>query len=122
MGKWVAAGILDGALQAVTAADGMIAVEGQPTDFASAMGGKLAMTAMSQGDYTLGDGVAGGRRLFITAKTDVPVSAAGVADHIALVDTLGGELLYVTICPPRSLSAGGSVSFEAWTVEIGAPV
>lgn len=122
MGKWVAAGILDGALQAIAAADAMIAVEGQPLDFGSAMSGKLAATAMTAGDFNLVDGVAGGRRLLIPAKGEVPVSAAGVADHIALVDTIGGSLLYVTTCPPRSLSAAGSVSFEAWTVEIGAPV
>ena len=67
MGKWVAAGILDGALQAIAAADAMIAVEGQPLDFVSAMSGKLAATAMTAGDFNLVDGVAGGRRLLIPA-------------------------------------------------------
>jgi hypothetical protein len=121
MGKWVAGDVLDAALQTIASADAMIAMAGQPVDFAAAMSGRLAGAAMAPPDFSLGAGAGDGRRIGVATKSGVAVTADGVADHIALVDTGGERLLYVTTCPPRPLAAGGSVSFDAWHVEIGAP-
>lgn len=121
MGKWVANAVLDGALQVISGADRMVAVGGQPSDFSAAWNGRLAEVGLDGGDFSVGTGTISGRRVEIGAKTDVPVVADGVADHVALLDSAGGKLLYVTTCPVQSLTEGGTVSFDSWSVEIGAP-
>lgn len=121
MGKWVADEVLDGALQAVATADRMIALADQPTGYAAAVAGRLAEVALSPGDFSMSSGAASGRRVRVAEKAGVEVLANGIATHVALVDSLDGRLLYVTTCPAQALSAGGQLSFDSWTVEIGAP-
>ncbi|TPE58513.1 hypothetical protein FJQ54_15720 [Sandaracinobacter neustonicus] len=121
MGKWVAGDVLDGALSVIAMADRMIALTGQPASFQAAISGGLAEAAMAPADYTMQSGAGTGRRIAIAGKSGATVTGSGIADHIALVDMADGKLLYVTTCPATSLAAGGSVSFDGWTVEIGAP-
>jgi hypothetical protein len=121
MGKWVAAEVLDGALQRVAGATGMFAVSGQPTNYAEAIAGKLAEAALAAGDFLLAPGDVSGRKVTVAGKSGVSVAVSGLADHVALVDLAGSRLLYVTTCPPQAISAGGTVSFDPWSVEIGAP-
>lgn len=122
MGKWVADEVLDGALEVIAAANCMVALAGQPADFAAAWSGRLAEAPLSPADFAILGGEASGRRIEVAAKEDLEVAADGVADHVALIDIGGSRLLYVTTCPPQTLSADGSVSFDGWTVEIGAPL
>lgn len=122
MGKWVANEVLDGALGVIASATRMLAVTGQPSTFAAAMAGRLAEAVMSPGDFTLSAGDVSGRKVTVAPKSNVAVTAAGSADHVALVDTVGSRLLYVTTCPAQALPAGGTVNFASWSVEIGAPV
>jgi hypothetical protein len=122
MAKWVSANVLDGALSVLAGATRMVAVAGQPADFMSAQAGALASVAMTGGDFALGAGVGQGRKVSIGGKPAVAVSAAGTADHVALLDDGGSRLLYVTTCPAQVLTAGGTVNFGSWSVEIGAPV
>lgn len=121
MGKWVSGEVLDGALLVVAGADRMVAVAGQPADYAAAWSGRLAEASVSAADFTLQPGSGSGRRLAIAGKPAVAVAAAGTADHVALLDTASSRLLYVTTCPAQALAAGGTVSFDPWSVEIGAP-
>jgi hypothetical protein len=121
MGKWVAAEVLDAALQRVAGATGMFAVSGQPTSYAEALAGKLAEAALAAGDFLLAPGDLSGRKVTVAGKSEVSVTGSGVADHVALVDTVGSRLLYVTTCPAQAVSVGGTVSFDPWSVEIGAP-
>lgn len=122
MGKFVADQVLDGALGVIAAADRMLALSGQPSTYAAAQAGKLAEAALGAGDFGVGAGTSSGRRVAIAAKAGAAVAAAGTADHVALVDTAGARLLYVTTCPAQALAIGGTVDFEGWTVEIGAPL
>lgn len=122
MGKWVSAQVLDGALAVVAGAGRMVAVAGQPTNFAAAETGKLAEVTLSAADFTMGDGVAAGRRLVVAGKSAVPVLDAGTVDHVALLDDSNSRLLYVTSCPAQILTTGGTVNFGSWSIEIGAPV
>lgn len=122
MGKWVSSQVLDGALGVVAGASRMVAIAGQPADFAAVEAGKLAEVGLSAEDFTLGAGAGAGRKLVVGGKTGVVVAAAGTADHVALVDDAQSRLLYVTSCPAQILSAGGTVNFASWSVEIGAPV
>lgn len=122
MAKWVSANVLDGALSMVGKATRMIAINGQPADYAGATGGALAATSLASGDFRIAAGVGSGRKVTIAAKANLPVSAAGTVDHVALVDDGAAQLLYVTTCPPQLLAQGGTVNFAAWNVEIGAPL
>lgn len=122
MGKWVAPGVLDGALREIAAATRMVALDGQPADFAAALAGRLAEAPLSAADFVMGAGQGAGRKVTIGAKAGIPVMADGVARHVALIDTAASRLLYVTTCPDQALAAGGEVNFDAWSVEIGAPL
>jgi hypothetical protein len=122
MGKWVANEVLDSALQVISGATRMLALAGQPASYAAAWDGRLAEAAMGGSDFAVAPGDMSGRKVAVAAKAGVPVVAAGTADHVALVDMTASRLIYVTTCPAQSLAAGGTVDFDAWAVEIGAPL
>lgn len=74
------------------------------------------------GDFSITNGAGAGRRIMVAAKNNATITANGTADHVALVDVAAQRLLYVTTCPPQLLGQGGSVNFDGWSVEIGAPL
>jgi predicted aspartyl protease len=121
MAKFVNPAVLNQALNEIATANLMVAINGQPASYAAAQSGKLAETALSAGDFTQANGDVNGRKVTIAAKTGAAIIAAGTANHIALLDTAGSRLLYVTTCPAVTLPASGTVNFEAWKVEIGDP-
>lgn len=121
MAKWVADQVLDGALTVLRGATHMVAVAGQPASFTAAWAGRLAEVPMAPADFVTGPGAISGRKVEVAAKPGVLVFAAGSADHVALVNQAASQLLYVTTCPAQALAAGGSVSFDGWSVEIAAP-
>lgn len=122
MGKWVASHVLDGALDLISGADRMLAVSGQPGSYAAAWDGRLAEAPLGAGDFAKLPGAGSGRRISVAGKSGLSVRTAGVADHVALVNSATEQLLYVTTCPGQQLVAGGTVSFDGWSVEIGAPL
>ncbi len=122
MGKWVADDVLDGALQVLSGATKMVALAAQPGNYAAAVAGRLAEAPMLPADFQMGAGDSSGRKVTIAAKSGIAVSVAGVATHVALLDASTARLLYVTTCPEQALVAGGEVSFDSWSVEIGAPL
>ena len=122
MAKSVHADVLDGALAVVsTHASKMVALASQPATFAAATSGALAGVAMAPADFALAAGVVSGRRLTVAAKSAVAVSASGSATHVALLDETLSRLLYVTTCPATALTAGGTVNFGAWAIELADP-
>lgn len=122
MAKWVSPTVLDAALQAVAAADRMVALAGQPASYAEAMAGRLAEAPMAPADFALGAGDVSGRKVTVAAKSGLPVLAGGTANHVALLDTAGSRLLYVTTCPDQAVAPGGTLSIAAWAIEIADPV
>lgn len=122
MAKAVHPDVLDGALSVVRQATRMVALAAQPADYAAANAGKLAEAVMAPGDFVFATGITNGRRATVAAKSGISVSAAGTANHVALLDPGTTRLLYVTTCPAQALSAGGTVSVAAWDIEIGDPV
>lgn len=121
MGKWVSDQVLDGALALIASADRTVALESQPANFTAAWSARLAENSLSQADFAIGPGDVSGRKITIAAKTGAAVLMPGSATHVALLDTVGSRLLYVTTCPSQVLAMGGTVNFDSWTVEIGAP-
>jgi hypothetical protein len=121
MGKWVADQVLDGALAVIAGADRAVALAAQPATYDIALAARLAETPLSTGDFVVGPGDVSGRKITVRAQVGANVLAPGAASHVALLDTVGGRLLYVTTCPSQPLAMGGTVNFESWSVEIGAP-
>jgi hypothetical protein len=119
MAKFASDTFLDGALNILkNNGNRMVALPSQPADYAAADAAKLAQVTMASGDYTLADGLTSGRRVTVAAKTGVSITTSGTANHLAILDTVNSRLLYVTTCPSQGVTSGGTVSFDAWDVEI----
>jgi len=122
MAKFASDFVLDGSLEVVRQANRLVALAGQPASYAAADSGALAEAALVPGDFTISNGDVSGRKVAVAAKLGLTVLSAGTADHVALLDSVGGRLLYVTTCPAQLLPSGGTVNIAGWDVEIGDPV
>ncbi len=120
MGKSVSNDVLDGALNIIKNNVNLMTVcSAEPTTRADAVTTyALANVAMAVGDFTVADD-ANGRKVTVGAKSGVTVGATNTATHIALVD--GTRLLYVTTCTSQALTAGNTVNFPAWKINIQDP-
>lgn len=123
MAKTVDDTVLDGAFDILDQADLMTACSSQPTTFTEATTTyKLADVAMTPNtDFTKANGDTNGRKVTVAAKTAVPIDSSGTATYIALTKSGGSVLLYVTTCTSQVLTAGGTVDFPAWDIEIADP-
>jgi hypothetical protein len=122
MAKFASNDVLDAALAVVAGANLMVVTQGQPASFAAAQAGALAEVAVGPADFAVAAGSNGGRRLNVAERAGLVARAGGTADHVALLDTGGQRLLYVTTCPAQALLAGSSLRVAAWQVEVGAPI
>ena len=124
MAKTVHNDVLDAALDEIATANIMTLCSAQPTTRTEAVTTyKLADIALTpgdgNGDFTIVDGDASGRKVTITAQADVDVDADGTGNHVALCD--GSDLLYVTTCTGIAVLDTGTVDFPAWDIEIADP-
>lgn len=79
----------------------------------------VAMTADT--DYTKANGDSSGRKVTVAAKSSVTVDASGTGTHVALVRVADTTLRYVTTCTSQAVTAGNTVNFPAWKIEISDP-
>lgn len=123
MAKSVHNDVLDGALNVIkTDCDKMTACSAEPTTFAEGDSAyALADVAMAGSDFAVADGDTSGRKITTGQKSGVTVDSSGTATHVALLDTASGRLLYVTTCTSQALTAGNTMTFEAWDIEIADP-
>lgn len=111
--------VLDGLLNVIDNSTRMVACSGHPANFAGIAAVALADVVMAGGDFTDANGDTNGRKVTVAAKSTVPVDASGTATHVILDD--GTTLLYVTTCTSQALTAGNTVNFPAWDVEVADP-
>jgi hypothetical protein len=65
------------------------------------------IAGLGNGDFAVAAGVKSGRRLVVGAQEGLAVAVSGVADHLALVNSAGNEVLLVTaLTKVQSLNAG----------------
>jgi hypothetical protein len=121
MAKSVHDSVLDGAFDILDQANLMTVCSAEPTTRTEAVTtfalADVAMTVNT--DYTKANGDTSGRKCTVAAKSGVTVDSSGTATHVALCD--GTNLLYVTQCTSQALTAGNTVSFPAWKIEIADP-
>lgn len=122
MAKFASNDVLDAALGVVASANRLVVVAGQPATYAAAAAGALAQAAVTPADFAITAGSGNGRRLEVAGRAGLVAEAAGTADHVALIDTAGQRLIYVTTCPAQPLQVGSAINVAAWQVDIGAPL
>ena len=70
-------------------------------------------------------GIVSGRRITIPENFAeggaLTITNTDTATHVAIIDSVGGVLLYVTTCTPQALTAAGSVTVPAWDIEMRNP-
>lgn len=99
-----------------------VACSAEPTSYAEAnVTYALADVTLEAGDFTLADGDLSGRKVTVGAKATVTIDASDDATHVALLDVANTKLLYVTTCVSTALTAGQTVNFGAWDIEIADP-
>lgn len=115
--------VLDAALAEFATATRMTICSDAPANFAGISAVALADVTLTagdgNGDYTIGDGDASGRKVAVAQQADIPIDTTGEADHIAFDD--GSTLLGVTECTPQSLTQGGTVTVPTLDCEFADP-
>lgn len=120
MAKWLNDSALDALLGVVDNATIMTVCSSQPTTRAEATSTyALADVVMAGGDFGIADGSPNGRKLTVAAKNSITVDTTGTATHIALCD--GSNLLAVTTCTSKSITAADIVNVPSWTITVSDP-
>lgn len=126
MAKWANDNVMDAALSYVDDCTLLTICSAQPTTYAEASAtyklADIALTAgAGNGDYTLGDGGSGGRKLTVGQQSNIDIDTSGTATHVALSISGSSTLVYVTTCTSQALTSGGTVTVPAWDITIGDP-
>lgn len=70
------------------------------------------------GDYTIANGDINGRKLTVLQQAGISIIASGTATHVVLTD---GTNIWCTTCTNQALTSGGTVTVNAFDVEIADP-
>lgn len=120
MAKQAPNAMIDAALDYVAGSDVMMVCTAEPTSYSDALTKSLADVAMAGGDFAKADDVSG-RKVTMAAKSGVAIDVGGTATHVALCKAGDTTLRYVTTCTSQVLTAGGTVDFPAWKINIADP-
>ena len=121
MARRVDSSVLDAALTVIkSGAIRMTACSAEPTSYAQIATYRLAEATTSSGELTIAAGTGQGRKITTTLKSAVPITTTGNANHIVLHNN-SSVMYYVTTCALQALTAGGTVNFPAWSIEIAGP-
>jgi len=113
--------VLDGAFEVLDICDAISACTAEPTTRAEAATTFALVNAVMipTTDYIKANGDTSGRKVTMAQKAAQAIDTSGTATHIALYDAT--TLYYVTTCTSQALTAGGTVTFPAWDIEIADP-
>lgn len=120
MARYVDPSVQDAAFNRIAEADQMHACSRQPISYADLAACTLANVAMSAGDFTISALAEGGRALKVGAKAGVTTPGIGIADHVALVNTVEEVLLFVAVGNAAPITMVHD--FQEWFIEISDPV
>lgn len=123
MGKSVHNDVLDGAVGYFeNNCNKMTLCSAEPTTYAEANATyALADVTLDSGDFAVADGDSSGRKMTVSAQSNVPVDTTGTATHVALLDTVNSKLLLVTTMTSKAMTAGDYANVPAFDFEIGDP-
>ena len=127
MAKFTNDDVLDKLLKEVAGnGDQMFVCSQQPASYAEASSTyALASTTLTKGagngDYSVGDGVSGGRKLTIAEQVAISVNTSGTATHIAICDSVNSKILLITTCNSQALTAGNTVTIPSFSQTVSDP-
>ena len=125
MAKFTPDAILDKMADYIIAnATRLVVCSTQPTTYTEANATyALADVTIDSSDFTKANGDTSGRKVTVAAQSGVLIDTSGTAQHIALLNVAGSELLYVTTCTSQVLTANGTntVNVPAWDIEVADP-
>lgn len=128
MPKWVHPDVLDqGTNKIKTDADRLHLIKAySPGDsYATVVANSVADVAMASGDYTLGDGASGARTLTTASgKTSNATANSGATPdlHLAFVDTVNSEVLWVTDeTSDQVITSGNPVNYPSAVYTVSQP-
>ena len=134
MAKFCATTVLDAALHVITAnVIKLVVAKGAPTDSSSTGVGECLSTgadatslqlaadvlATATGtDFQIAAGDVSGRKVTISQRATIAVTATGVASHIILLSSVTNLIYYYTTCTTQVLgSTANKVTVPAWDIE-----
>ena len=123
MGKRCTPNMLDAALAYITSkADKAVFCSAEPTSYAEAnVTYKLGEAAVLATDfYAAAAGTVSGRKLTMHEML-IQIDTPGNANHVALLDSVGSELLYVTTCTAEDVLALQTWLVPEWSIELRDP-
>lgn len=124
MAKYVNDLIMDQGLAYLKANGNLLVLcEGQPASYAAATtdkpgGNALGEIVLDSDDWAITDGTVSGRKVTMSQQTGITVDVSGNCDHVAVVDTVGENLLLVTTVAQQALTQGNTVTVNAFKDEI----
>jgi len=118
MGKLVADAALDAALNEVATATriDVTSDSSTPANLTNSLANGTLTAGDGNGDFTIGNGDASGRKVTVAQQSDLSVTADGTARHIVL--SVGGVIKLVTTCTEQVLTSGNTVTIPAFDYEI----
>lgn len=124
MAKWAHDDVMDAALAEIATGNIMTACSAQPTTRTEAVTtyalADIVLTpGDGNGDFTIANGDASGRKVTVAQQADVAIDTSGTATHVAICD--GTDLLLVTTCTSQALVDTGTVTFPAFDDEFADP-
>lgn len=94
----------------------------EPANYAGIAAVSLASVALTPDtDFTKANGDTSGRKVTVAAKNGVSVTSSGTATHVAIARSTDSTLRYVTTCTSQAVTAGNTVNFPAWKIEVADP-
>jgi hypothetical protein len=122
MGKWAHDDVLDAPLHYLAVCSTHMCVcPAQPADYEQAMREALLTAEINESFFSIRPGDCPGRKMIVRSPEPLKVANRGIANHIALVDSITQKLLYVTTCNAMLLVYGRHVVVTAWEIEFAAP-
>ena len=115
--------VADAMLDKIATCNQLTVCSAEPANFAAIAGLLLAEVVLTvgdgNGDFTIANGDASGRKVTISQQAAIPIDNTGTATHVVLDD--GTLLLLVTTCTSQALTSGGTVTVPAWDDEVADP-
>lgn len=104
-----------------SSANFMSVCSGSPATYADAYTNlMLARVPLNSGSFTIAADVSGYKNT-VAQKLAVSITNSGSANNVVLGSDAGSFIVYFTTCTTQYLTAGGTVDFPAWKVNIQDP-
>lgn len=116
---------MDAFLGYIADCDCMVICSQEPTSYTDAYTTHMLVRQVmipgdNNGDFTIADDVSG-RKLTMSQKLAAAITNSGTATHVALVKTGDSTLRYITTNTSQVITAGGTVDFPSWKINIADP-